>query len=155
MVTAQLCLAHRIVTHILCMPPSESYSCTGGAVNYDDSAVTKTIDSVKSSISDLKTTMSDIKDSFTIGVAIFYGVCCVMPIFVALWGLCSCSCVSYIFAWITAGFLFLAWFLFIMFYMFGVIFDDTCVNLSQHYHLDCMLKPGLTCSRAKLTDFFQ
>jgi len=56
---------------------------------------------------------------------------------------------------IGAGLLFLTWLLFAVFYGLGVFLDDTCVNLSDHYYLDCSLEPGKTCQRAKLTDFFQ
>merc|ERR1712159_466827 len=69
--------------------------------------------------------------------------------------MCSKGCCSLWMGIIGAGLLFLSWLLFAVFYGVGVFLDDTCVNLSDHYYLDCMKEPGKTCPRAKLTDFFQ
>merc|ERR1711966_536348 len=116
------------------MALSDWYSGAGDSGTlYDDTDVVKAIADVKDIIDSAKTTMTDSKDSFTIGVASFYGLCVLISVLgFAAWAMGSGKC-AWIVAVFGAMFLFLSWFLFALFYLVGVFLDDTCVNLSEHY----------------------
>jgi hypothetical protein len=124
-------------------------------VTYDDASVTAAIKDVKDIISDAKDGVSNVNDIFSYAVSAFYGICFALTILGFVSWMCGNGCCSMWMGVIGAGFLFLSWLLFAIFYGLGVFLDDTCVNLSDHFFLDCMLEPGKTCQRAKLTDMFQ
>jgi hypothetical protein len=131
------------------------FSATGGAVTYDSSDVTKAIKDVKDIINDFKKSMVDIKDIFNYALPGFYGFCAVISLLGCLSWWCGNGQCSMTMGMMSSVMLFLTWLLFIIFWITGSFLDDTCVALSEHYNLDCMKEPGKTCSRAKLTDFFQ
>lgn len=135
---------------------SNFYSASsGGAVNYDDASVTSAISKVKKTINDAKTNMKDVQDIFNYALPGFYGFCLAISLlgFFSWW--CGNGCCSMTMGMMSSVMLFLTWLLFIVFWVTGVFLDDTCLNLSTYYHLDCMKEPGKTCQQDKLTEFFQ
>merc|ERR1719502_373965 len=131
------------------------YSGAGTTVNYDDASVNEAINDVKKIINDAKDTLNGAKDGFNYGIPGFFGFCLALTLLGFIAWMCGKGCFAMWMGVIGAGLLFLSWLLFAVFYGVGVFLDDTCVNLSDHYYLDCMKEPGKTCPRAKLTDFFQ
>lgn len=127
----------------------------GGSANYDDTAVTASINDVKDIISDAKDAMTNIKDIFNYALPGFYGFCAAITILGFLSWICGVACCSMTMGMIASVLLFLSWIFFAVFWASGAFLDDTCYELSKHYFLDCMEEPGKTCTRAKLTDFFQ
>eukprot|EP00656_Telonema_subtile_P010329 TRINITY_DN1495_c0_g1_i1.p1 TRINITY_DN1495_c0_g1~~TRINITY_DN1495_c0_g1_i1.p1 ORF type:complete len:725 (+),score=144.10 TRINITY_DN1495_c0_g1_i1:95-2269(+) len=126
-----------------------------GAVSYDDASVTATIFDVKSRVSDAKDGMTNVKDIFNYALPGIYGLFAAITLLGFFSWCCGIACCSMTMGMIASFFLILAWILFGAFWLSGALIDDTCVNLSEHYALDCMKQPGYTCPNAKLTELFQ
>lgn len=132
------------------------YSATsGGSVTYDDAAVTEAISKVKKYINDAKKALTDGQDIIHYALPAFYGFCAAVSLLGFLSWCCGNGTCSMIMGMMSSVMLFFTWLLFAVFWVTGAFLDDTCVALSEHYALDCMKEPGKTCTRAKLTDFFQ
>jgi len=132
-----------------------NFYSTGGDVDYDDTAVSEAITTVRDHVNDFKKIMNDNRDFFDYGCYVFYALFILVIIIGLVAWLCGWGPMSMCMGITAAALFFVSWFLFALFYATGVFMDDTCVALSEYYYKDCMLEPGKSCQRDPLTELFQ